>query len=492
MQVQRDGAGMERVPPQSLEAEQSVLGAMMLSREAASTGCEMLSTEDFYHENHRVIFDAISSVFQRNEPVDLTTLSAELQRRKAFERVGGGGYLVTLTSAVPTARNAAQYAEIVRDKSLLRKLIDACEDIEAKAYTENEDARQILDKAEAQLFAVTEQRVTAELTPVKPIMRDVHDRIEDLARHRMPTGLPTGLIALDNILGGLQPSDLIIVAARPSMGKTSFAMNIAMHITTRCSVADPNAEGGSRKPIAAIFSLEMSKEALVESMLCAEARYNGERIRKGMVSKSDWGPLGDAAARIYEAGIYVDDSPGATPLEVRAKARRLKARYGLDIVFVDYLQRMSPSRRFDSEHLAVGDAAREMKTLARELNVPVVVLSQLSRRVEQRTTKTEEMRPMLSDLLASGFIEAEADVIAFLYRPEYYQQLRDGDKDAGPRESKEGDAEHAEVIIGKHRNGPTGVARVAFFRHWRRFDDLAPQSAEPPPVSSRQGHGEGG
>lgn len=482
MGARREPAAVERVPPQSLEAEQSILGAMMLSREAASTGCEMLSDEDFYHENHRLIFEAIASVFQRNEPVDLTTLSAELQRRKVFERVGGGGYLVTLTAVVPTARNAAQYAEIVRDKSLLRKLIAACEDIQSKAYGADEEARRILDEAEAQLFAVTEQRVTSELTRVGPIMRQVHDRIEDLARYRKPTGLPTGLKAIDAVLGGLQQGDLIIIAARPSMGKTSLAMNIAVNIATRTKVSDPQSESGERRPVAAIFSLEMSKESLVESMLCAEARYNGERIRKGTVAKHDWGPLGDAASRIYDADIYVDDSPGMTPLEIRAKARRIKARYGLDVVFVDYLQRITPSRRFDSEHLAVGEAAREMKTLARELHVPVVVLSQLSRRVEQRTNNPDEMRPMLSDLLASGFIEAEADVIAFLYRPDYYRQLRNKEQGKDEQELAEGVPEEAEVIIGKHRNGPTGVARVAFFRHWRRFDDWAPRGGpEPPP-----------
>ncbi|MBD3173718.1 MAG: replicative DNA helicase, partial [Armatimonadia bacterium] len=423
-------------------------------------------------------------VFGRNEPVDLTTLSAELQRRKAFERVGGGGYLMTLSSVVPTARNAAQYAEIVRDKSLLRKLIEACDEIEDRAYRGEEEARRVLDEAEAQLFSVTEQRVTSELSRIGPIMREVHDRIEDLARNRKPTGLPTGLKALDNILGGLQESDLIILAARPSMGKTSLAMNIASNIAIRAQIEDTDSEEGTRRPVVAIFSLEMSKESLVESMLCAEARYNGDRIRKGTVAKHDWGPLGDAASRIYDADVYVDDTPGITPLEIRAKARRIKARYGLDAVFVDYLQRIAPARRFDSEHLAVGEAAREMKTLARELNVPVFVLSQLSRRVEQRTTNPEEMRPMLSDLLASGFIEAEADVIAFLYRPEYYRQLRnkeEGDDAPEDRELGEGVPEEAEVIVGKHRNGPTGVARVAFFRHWRRFDDWASGSGQQPP-----------
>jgi len=481
-----DSANLDRVPPQSLEAEQSVLGAMMLDREATATGCEMLEPGDFYRDVHRAIYEAIASLFQANEPVDLITLSDELRRRGAFERVGGGEYIQLLASAVPTARNAAQYADIVRDKSLLRSLIGAGEEIVGKAFRADDDARRILDWAESKLFSVTEQRITSELTPIGPVMRAVHDQIEDISRHRGATGLPTGLEAFDRILGGLQKSDLIILAARPSMGKTSLAMNIALHIASRVTIpaVDPQPE---RKPTVAVFSLEMSKEALVESMLCAEARYNAEKIRKGFVAKHDWAALGDAAAHIYEASIYIDDTPGITPLEIRAKARRLKARYGLDAVFVDYLQRMRPQRQYDSEHLAVGESAREMKTLARELNLPVMVLSQLSRRVEQRTNDPEEMRPMLSDLLASGYIEAEADVVAFLYRPDYYRQLREREKGASEEEEavreardREGYAESAEIIVGKHRNGPTGVARVAFQRHYRRFADLAAFDGEPP------------
>jgi replicative DNA helicase len=474
------GQSVERVPPQSLEAEQSILGAMMLDREAVAIGCEVLNPDDFYRDAHRTIFEAITRLFQRNQPVDLITLSDELQRLGAFERVGGGEYLDTLASLVPTFLNAARYAEIVRDRSLLRGLIRASDEILDLAYKAASDAREILDTAESRLFAVTEKRVTSELTPIGQLVRSVHDHIEDVSTRRGPTGLSTGLQALDRILGGLQKSDLVIIAARPSMGKTSLAMNIAVNIALHEKV--PTADGsGTRSPTVGIFSLEMSKESLVEGMLCSLVPYNADRIRKGLVARHDWGSIGDAAAKLYDASIWIDDAPGVTPLEIRAKARRLRARHGLDVVFVDYLQRVAPHRSYDSEHLQVGAVAREMKTLARELNIPVVVMSQLSRRVEQRTTKAEEMRPMLSDLMASGYIEAEADVIVFLYRPEYYIRMMGGEAaQAALEPEREGSAEEAEVIVGKHRSGPTGTAKLAFQRHYRLFRDKAPGSVEPP------------
>ncbi len=474
-------AGLDRVPPHSLEAEQSVLGAMMLDREATATGCEILTRGDFYREVHARVFDAIRVLFERAEPVDLVTLAAELQTRGDFESVGGGEYLMALASAVPTARNAKQYAEIVRDQSHLRKLLTATQTIASWAYGGQKEARQILDDAEAELFGVTQLRISTELMPIGEFLFDVQHGMEVRQSQRGVVGLPTGLTELDKLVTGLQRGELFILAARPSMGKTSLAMNMATHIATSVRLPSlDNPDDHTRKPVVAIFSLEMSKESLVESMLCSEAGVNSDRVRKGTLPRDAWGPIGEAAARLFDSAIWIDDTPGMTSLEIRAKARRVKARHGLDAVFVDYLQRMTPHGRFDSEHLAVGAMAREMKTLARELDVPVVLLSQLSRRVEQRSTKAEDMRPMLSDLLASGLIEAEADVVAFLYRPAYYRTFmkqRDADmEDEAPEPPKdvEGSSEEAEIIIGKNRNGPTGTATVAFQKHYRRFINYAP------------------
>jgi replicative DNA helicase len=469
---------VERIPPHSLEAEQSILGAMLLDREAVAVGCEVLKPGDFYRDAHGALFEAMRGLFQRLEPVDLVTISAELMRQGAYDRVGGGEYLAALAASVPTARNAAHYAEIVRDTSHLRRLLGATTRIANLAYDSHDDARAILDKAEAELLSVTQLRISGELVAVRDLLYGVQKEMEARQTHRGSTGLRTGLKALDDIIVGLQPGDLFILAARPSMGKTSLAMNMATHIALRTRLPDrDNPDQLTRQPVVAVFSLEMSKESLVESMLCAEAHVDANRVRKGNFPRELWERIGIASGNLYDAQLLIDDTPGLSPLEIRAKARRLHATRGLDAVFVDYLQRMTPHRSYDSENLAVGAMAREMKTLARELEVPVICLSQLSRRVEQRTTNPDEMRPMLSDLLASGMIEAEADVIAFLYRPEYYRQLAKkdkGDEEQAPRQETEGAAEEAEVIIGKHRNGPTGIAKIAFRRHFRRFEDWAP------------------
>lgn len=480
MSAGAQGREVERIPPHSLEAEQSILGAMLLDREAVAVGCEVLQPGDFYRDAHGALFDAMRGLFQRLEPIDLVTISAELMRQGAYDRVGGGEYLATLAASVPTARNAQHYAEIVRDTSHLRRLLSAATRIANLAYEARDDARTVLDRAESELLSVTQLRIAGELVAVRDLLYGVQKEMEARQTHRGTTGLRTGLKALDDVIIGLQPGDLVILAARPSMGKTSLAMNIATHIAVHTRLPErDNPDQLTRQPVVAVFSLEMSKESLVESMLCAEAHVDANRVRKGNFPRELWERIGIASGNLYDAQLLIDDTPGLSPLEIRAKARRLHATRGLDAVFVDYLQRMTPHRNYDSENLAVGAMAREMKTLARELSVPVVCLSQLSRRVEQRTTNPDEMRPMLSDLLASGMIEAEADVIAFLYRPEYYRQLArkdKGDEEEAPqaRSDVEGAAEEAEIIIGKHRNGPTGTARVAFRRHFRRFEDWAP------------------
>lgn len=471
---------VQRIPPHNLEAEQSLLGALLIDREAAAVACESLQPADFYREAHGAIFDAARNLFQRLEPVDVITMGAELMRAGSYERVGGGEYLMTLANAVPTALNASHYAEIVRDLSHLRKLLGVTTRIANLAFDAREDARTILDRAESELLQVTQARITGELVQVRDMLYGVQREMESRQHGKGSTGLKSGLESLDRIIVGLQPGDLVILAARPSMGKTSLVMNIATHVATHIRLPerdDPTRE--TRRPVVAVFSLEMSKESLVEAMLCAEAHMDANRIRRGDFPREQWERIGQVAGRLYEANLLIDDSPGMSTLEVRAKARRLHATMGLDLVVVDYLQRMNPPRNYDSEHLAVGAMARDMKTLARELKVPVICLSQLSRRVEQRTTNPDEMRPMLSDLLASGMIEAEADLILFLYRPEYYRQLAkkgkdgQGEQSGPPPPEVEGAAEEAEIIVGKHRNGPTGIAKVAFRRHYRRFENWA-------------------
>lgn len=479
-----------RVPPQSLEAEQSVLGAMLLDREAVATACEMLKPDDFYREVHRWIFEAMEALFARTEPVDLITLSDELQRRNQFERVGGGEYLQALAASVPTAKSVALYAEIVRGHSQLRQLIKAADDVATWAYEANAPAREILNRAEARLFSVTERRVTSDMQIVRECLADIHAALEAKTTRRTSlTGLSTGLSKLDDMTSGLQKGDLFVIAARPSMGKTSLALNMAVHIALRERFETDSGE--RRRPVVAVFSLEMSRDSLIEAMLCSEALVDAFRARTGNLRHDDWGKLGRSFGDLHDAFLWIDDSPGLTSLEIRAKARRLKARYGLDAIFVDYLQRMSPDRDLGSEHLNVGAMTREMKTMARELQVPVVLLSQLSRRVEQRPGREgAAMRPMLSDLLASGYIEAEADVVAFIYRPEYYRRQTEEEEGGATGEAGHGTnvgadqddhirAEPAEIIIGKHRNGPTGTVTVGFWRHYRRFVDAAPAGYDP-------------
>ncbi|MEW8958600.1 Replicative DNA helicase [Moorella humiferrea] len=439
---------MDKLPPQSLEAEQSVLGAIMLDREALLGVLEILKVEDFYREAHRLIYRAILNLNERGEAVDLLTVTEELRRQGQLEVVGGAAYLSSLTGDVPSVANAIYYARLVAEKATLRALVQAAGRISELALSQAGDIDQILDEAERLIFEVAGGRRRSGFVSVKDVLMETFAHLERLSTHKGEvTGIPT-FHDLDKLLSGLQPSDLIICAARPGMGKTSFCLNIAQRVAVQ-----------QKLPVA-IFSLEMSREQVVQRMLAAEAMVEQHRLRTGYLTEEDWARLVNAAGILGEAPIFIDDTPAISALEVRAKARRLQAENGLGLVVVDYLQLMQAHRRVDSRQQEIAIISRSMKALARELNVPVLVLSQLNRGVEQRQDK----RPVMADLLESGAIEADADVIIFLYRPQYYD----------PDTDKKG---IAEVIVAKHRNGPVGTVEMAFLPEYTKFVDLAP---EPP------------
>ncbi|CEP68963.1 DNA helicase, DnaB type [Moorella glycerini] len=439
---------LEKVPPQSLEAEQSVLGAIMLDREALLSVLEILKVEDFYREAHRLIYRAILDLNERGEAVDLLTVTEELRRQGQLEVAGGAAYLTSLTGDVPSVANAGYYARLVAEKATLRALVQAAGRITELALSEAGEVDQILDEAERLIFEVAGGRRRSGFVPIKEVLLQTFEQLERLSAHKGEvTGVPT-FHDLDRLLSGLQPSDLIICAARPGMGKTSFCLNIAQQVAVK-----------QKLPVA-IFSLEMSREQVVQRMLAAEAMVEQHRLRTGFLTEDDWARLVNAAGILGEAPIYIDDTPALSALEVRAKARRLQSESGLGLVVVDYLQLMQAHRRVDSRQQEIALISRAMKALARELNVPVLVLSQLNRGVEQRQDK----RPVMADLLESGAIEADADVIIFLYRPQYYD----------PDTDKKG---IAEVIVAKHRNGPVGTVEMAFLPEFTKFVDLAPEPA---------------
>ncbi|MDI9568285.1 MAG: replicative DNA helicase, partial [Bacillota bacterium] len=417
----------DRVPPFSLEAEQSVLGAMFLEREAVLVAAEILQPEDFYRDAHRYIFEAILELEEKGRPADLVTVTETLRQQGRLEDVGGLAYVTTLAQSVPTAANVEYYARIVEEKSILRRLIREATRIVQNSYEATDEAAAILDEAEQAILRISQYRNHSGFFPVKDLISAAYDRIEYLYQNKGGvTGIPTGFKDLDRLTAGLQPSDLIIVAARPAMGKTSFALNIALHVALEAKI-----------PVA-IFSLEMSREQLIMRMLSSEAGIDGQRLRTGFLDEEDWLLLTTAMARLSEAPIYIDDTPNITVMDIRAKARRLVQEQGQALILLDYLQLVNSRRSFESRQQEITEISRGLKALARELQVPVVALSQLSRAVEQRQDK----RPVLSDLRESGAIEQDADVVAFIYRDEYYN----------PDTEKKG---IAEIIIGKQRNGPT-------------------------------------
>lgn len=440
----------ERVPPQNIEAEQAVLGAMLIDKEAIATATEVLSADDFYREAHRVIFSAMLELYNKNEAVDMVTVTEILKRDNKLEDIGGIAYITSLANVVLTAANVKYHAEIVAEKSVLRQLVRVSTEIAAMGYEANDDVGTLLDTAESRILEISNRKKKADFTPINDILMDSVQSIESLLQNKGGlTGLPAGFADLDKLTSGLHPSDFIILAARPSMGKTALALNIVQNVALRAH----KAIGGEPRSVA-FFSLEMSKEQLVNRMLCAEAGIDSQRLRVGEMHDEDWTHLWDACDTMSRAKIYIDDTAGITAMEMRSRARRLKAEHGLDLIVVDYLQLMQGSGKRNNSgdrQQEVSEISRSLKALARELDVPVLALSQLSRSVESRQVK----RPMLSDLRESGSLEQDADIVAFLYREDYY--------------NPETENKHTELIIAKHRNGPVDTVNLFFQKQFTKF-----------------------
>jgi replicative DNA helicase len=442
---------LRKVPPQSLEAEESVLGGILLDRHALDRVIEIMGADDFYRESHRKIFRAMLALSEKNEPIDLVTLTDMLKARGELQEIGGATYLAELADKVPSAAHVAHYARIVREKAVMRSLINVANEIATRCYSGQEDIERFLDEAERLIFAVSERRIRPSFFKMGDMIMDTIKTIERLfERKELVTGVPTGFIDLDRMTAGLQPADLIIVAARPSMGKTAFVLNIAQYVALQTNTG------------VAIFSLEMAKEQLVLRMLCSEARVDNAKVRTGYLGERDFPRLAMAAGRLAEAPIYIDDTPAQNVLEMRAKARRLKREANIGLVIIDYLQLMRGLTAQENRTQELSEISRGLKSLAKELHVPVIALSQLNRQVEQRADK----RPIMSDIRESGSIEQDADVIMFIYRDEVYKQ---DSQDEGI----------AEIILGKQRNGPTGTVRLTFRKEYTRFDNLI-ENLEPP------------
>ncbi|WP_051092374.1 replicative DNA helicase [Geopsychrobacter electrodiphilus] len=443
-----------RMPPQNLEAEMSVLGGVLLENEALNRALEHLVADDFYRRGHQLIFGAMIALSNRNEPADLVTLSAQLRTQKMLEEAGGSGYLATLVDYVPTAANIQYYCKLVKEKSIARKLISVSTDIATSGY-EGGDMEVVLDRAEKAIFEIAENRIRPSYFPVRDILKDTFRNIEQLyERKELVTGVPTGYTDLDKMTAGLQPGDLLIVAGRPSMGKTAFALNLVEYATTH----------PEKKIPAVVFSLEMSKEQLVQRLLCSVAKVDAGRLRTGNLGESDWPKLTMAAGQLSETQLFIDDTPAISVLELRSKARRLKAEHGLGLIVVDYLQLMRGSST-ENRQQEISEISRSLKALAKELSLPVVALSQLNRSLESRTDK----RPMMSDLRESGAIEQDADVIMFVYREAVYCE----DCKSREKTCEQGHEKDAEVIIGKQRNGAIGTVHLTFRGEFTRFENQA-------------------
>jgi replicative DNA helicase len=437
---------LERIPPHNLRAEEAVLGAMLLSREAIAEVVEVLDSDHFYKPAHGHVFEAVLALYGGGQPVDAVTVAEELNRAGMLDVIGGPAMLLDVQAGTPAIGNARYYARIVEEHALLRRLIRVSSDIAEVAYGVPEDVTKAVDDAEARMFEVAQRRVTNSVAPIKDLLSANLDRLEILyERGDAITGVPTGYLDLDELLAGLQPNALYVVGARPAMGKTAFALGMA----SNCSMQ-------SGKP-SLIFSLEMSQQELSQRILCSEALVDATRVKTGRLDEGDWNRISHAVGRLAEAPIYIDDNPHTTVMEIRAKARRLQSRVGeLGVVVVDYIQLMSGRSSAESRQVEVAEISRNLKILARELQAPVVALAQLNRQLEQRADK----RPMLSDLRESGSLEQDADVVMFLYRDEVYDA-------ASP------DKGIAEVIVAKHRNGPTGKVKLAFRGQFTRFDNMA-------------------
>ena len=441
---------IEKIQPQSIEAEVAVLGSMLLDHDAISQAIELLDANSFYKESHKKIFSAIVKLFDESKGVDLVTIIEELKRTNSLDEIGGPSYITNLASSVPTAANFIHYATIVKEKMLLRSLINSATQIVSDCYDTSQNVDTLLDKSEQLIFDVSSRKVKSRFTPLREVIKDSIETIDNLyQRKENITGIATGFRELDIRTAGLQSSDLIVIAGRPSMGKSALASCIAEH----AAVVE-------KLPVA-FFSLEMSKEQLVQRTLCSHARVDAHKVRTGFLSQADWPRLVSAAGKLSEAPMYIDDSPGITVLELRTKARRLKAQFDIKLIVLDYLQLMDGPAKADNRQQEISEISRSLKALARELNVPVIAISQLSRAVEQRS----DHRPQLSDLRESGAIEQDADLVLLLLREEYYN----------PTDENKG---IAEVIIAKQRNGPVGTLKLAFLGEYVRFENLAKADEE--------------
>ncbi|WP_298588310.1 replicative DNA helicase [uncultured Megasphaera sp.] len=437
----------QRIPPQNVEAEQAVLGAMLLSHDAVIVAMEKLQSRDFYRDVHRIIFEAMEHLHRENKEIDVITLPDELKRMKKLDDVGGLEYVLNLPNLVGSAANIEYYANIVAEKALARNLISTCTELTTEAYDGQKETEALLDDAERRILQLSDTKNRGDFASVGAVVEVTLDKITKLYENKAGlTGLPTGFRDLDRMTSGLQPSDLILVAARPSMGKTAFTLNIAQNVGVR------------QHKTVAFFSLEMSQEQLVQRLLCQIAHIDSQKLRTGQLnSDEEWTRLTDACDKLYESPIYIDDTPGISVAEMRSKARRLKSEHGLDLIIVDYLQLMQ-GRNAESRQQEISEISRSLKALARELKVPLIALSQLSRSVESRQDK----RPMLSDLRESGALEQDADIVSFLYREDYYD--------------KETENQHiTEVILAKHRNGPVGSVKLYFKNEFTLFLNLDTQ-----------------
>ena len=450
--MQQADVTLQKSMPHSLDAEKAVLGAILIDNSTFDQAAEALTPDDFYFEGHRKIFIGMLELSRTFKPIDTLTVANELQNTNELEGLGGLPYVSGLMDGVPRVANIEHYVRIIKEKSTVRRLIHSANEILVRGFSNEEDVHELLNRAERSIFEISQDNVKTGFRKIQDLMSEVYENIEVLSKQKeLVTGIATGFIELDTMTSGLQPSDLIIVAARPGLGKTSFALNVGQH-------------AAMMQKTVGIFSLEMAAHQLVHRLICAEARVDSHRVRTGKLHKEDWQALGKAITRLDKAKIFIDDTPGITVTEMRSKARRLKAEHGLDLLIVDYLQLMSPGpisrQRYENRQQEISAISRSLKGLAKELKIPVIAISQLSRAPEQRRG---DHKPQLSDLRESGSIEQDADVVLFIYREDLY--------------SKEEDPEEkgiAQIIIGKQRNGPVGIVRLVFIEQWTKFENLAP------------------
>lgn len=448
----------ERTLPHNLEAERALLGSILIDNGALNVALETISKDDFFSESHRITFDRMTAISEKSQTIDLVTLSEELGKEGLLEKVGGAAYLAALTDGVPVGSSAAiaEYARIVKEKGLIRRLINASNNVISRCLEATDDPETLIDLAQSQIFEIAEQKVQSGFLGIRDIVKSSFGTIDVLFdRGQRVTGIETGFVELDNMTAGLQPGELIIVAARPSLGKTALALNVAAYAAIE------------KKKHVGLFSLEMSKESLVIRLLCSEAHIDSHKLRTGFSSRDDWSKMTRALGRLAEAPLYIDDSPGLSIMQIRAKARRLKAEKGLDLLIVDYLQLVTGHGRFENRTQEVSFISRSLKSIAKELHVPVMALSQLSRAPEERPGH----RPQLSDLRESGSIEQDADVVIFIFREDVYKRTAD-EGEAGEPAGK------TELLISKQRNGPTGTVPIVFLKPYARFENYSAREGE--------------